>query len=546
MRSSFTVIIFCVFLISLGFAVDAWHTEVVTQVPSTEQITGTALGFFTTGMPCIVFCEHSSSFDYLRIARWNGYNWQFEQVNTSGRLGINLDMAIDNANQPCITCLDGSNNVVYVHKSGSTWQTEVVETAGSPYPSIALDQQYRPHLAYFRQPQNELRYAWLNGSTWQISTVDASSTGSYSSIDMDSSGNPAIAYVGTGNLKYAKLNGTVWNIEDVDLMNNSFHPVEPVLCLDSLNLPHIAYKYVMTTPYTLKYATYTGSTWNIEGLTFYNDEGYYPAMALDSQDHPHISHASNDQTYQVLLYFTYTGAYWQYTTPCMMGDVGDYTSIAINSIDHASISHASNVHEHRLFYTWFGNANIGVETADFRATTADRGIKLEWDVSADLLSDMIGFNLYRSQAGKTDKKSWSRLNSNLIMGNNPYSYLDATCKSGQSYRYRLTAIKSDGREEELGNTSGQAGILDRGFSLLAVYPNPAQLLLTCRLFLPQAGIVSLKLYDTSGRLVLEKRLDLLAGEQTSSVDVSRLATGIYCLQANSNNEIRYKRIVVIR
>jgi hypothetical protein len=542
MNSSTIAILVFLSLFTPSFAVDAWHTEVVTQVPPTSTISGTALGFSNTGMPCIVFCEHSSSFDYLRIARWNGYSWQFEQVNAGGHLGINLDMEIDNANQPCITCLDGSNNVVYVHKSGSTWQPEVVEVAGSPYPSIALDQQYRPHLAYFKQPQNELRYAWLNGSTWQFSTVSSGTSGSFASIDLNNLSQPSIAYVSPnsgGDLKYAHFDGANWNTETVEIHDLSFCPHIPKLKMDSLNLPHIAYQYVCTTPTLLKYAHNDGSSWTITSLTYYFDNGDYPSLDVDSANHPYISHATNDLEDLRLLYEYFNGTSWQETTPCDILDSGFHSSIFVRYSGYAAISHHTGNPDNRLLYTWFGNANIGVETTNFRAKTINNGIKLDWDVSGDMLNDISGFNLYRSHAGKADKKSWSRINSDLITGNNPYSYLDSTCKGGQSYLYHLTAIKSDGREVELGSTSGQAGVLDRGFSLFAVYPNPAQSMLTCRLSLPQAGFISLKLYDTSGRLVLEKQLDLSAGEQKASVDVSILATGIYCLQASSGSETRY-------
>lgn len=541
--------ILVVSLISFCFSVDAWHTEVVTQVPPTSQITATALGITSTGMPVIAYCEHGSDFDYLHIARWTPSGWQFEQVNTSGRLGIHLEMALDSASQPCITCLDGSNNVVYVHKSGSTWQTQVVEAAGTPYPSIALDPQSRPHLAYFNQPQNELRYAWLNGSNWLIYTVSASISGYYASIDLDSNNLPSIAFVtpaSIGDLKYTHFNGLSWNTEAVDLHDSSDYPHIPKLKLDSQNLPHIAYQYIYTTPTVLKYAHYDGLSWTITNLTYYYDNGDYPSLDVDSANHPYISHATDDLVDLRLLYEYFTGTSWQETTPCDILDSGFHSSISVRYPGYAAISHHTGSPDNRLLYTWFGNANIGVEVADFRAQTVDKGIKLDWDVPGDLLGDISGFNLYRLQAGKMDKKSWSRINSDLITGNNPYSYLDSSCKSGQRYLYRLTAIRSDGREEELGSTSGQAGILDRGFSLLAVYPNPTRSLLACRLSLPQAGFISIKLYDTSGRLVLAKQFDLPAGEQTASVDVNGLAGGIYCLQADSNGESQYKRIVMAR
>ena len=159
---------------------------------------------------------------------------------------------------------------------------------------------------------------------------------------------------------------------------------------------------------------------------------------------------------------------------------------------------------------------------------------------------MMGFNLYRAEAGKSRKKDWIKLNQSPIAGNNPYQFVDAAVQAGQGYHYRLSALSADGKEQMLGTTQGEAGITPAVFALTAVYPNPASSLLTCRLTMPQVGSVSLGLYDISGRLVLYKQVDLSGGEQEAALEVGNLAKGIYTVQAASGGESATKRVVVMR
>jgi hypothetical protein len=64
--------------------------------------------------------------------------------------------------------------------------------------------------------------------------------------------------------------------------------------------------------------------------------------------------------------------------------------------------------------------------------------------------------------------------------------------------------------------------------------------------MPQAGSVSLGLYDISGRLVLSQRMDLPTGEQEIALEVGNLAKGIYTVRASAGGESAIKRIVVMR
>ena len=132
-----------------------------------------------------------------------------------------------------------------------------------------------------------------------------------SSLALDSSDNPCISYTHGSlyeyqnrTLKYAQWTGTSWNIETVD--SGGDVGLSPSLALDSSGNPHISY-----TDYTnknLKYARWSGSAWSIEVVDAMGDTVGLTSIALDSEDRPHISYY--DATNKNLKYATTSDEYF--------------------------------------------------------------------------------------------------------------------------------------------------------------------------------------------------------------------------------------------
>ncbi len=90
--------------------------------------------------------------------------------------------------------------------------------------------------------------------TWSIQTVDSAGYfGAYTSLVLDSSGNPHISYVTNRALKYAVLAESAWSIQTVDQTGNVGYLTYTSLALDSSNNPHISYR--DATNGDLKYAS---------------------------------------------------------------------------------------------------------------------------------------------------------------------------------------------------------------------------------------------------------------------------------------------------
>lgn len=92
--------------------------------------------------------------------------------------------------------------------AGQPWQIQTVDSNWyvGEWTSLALDSSGNPHISYLDYANVTLKYAAWNGSSWVIETVDSNGqVGWYTSLALDGSGDPHISYYDKTNsdLKYA-------------------------------------------------------------------------------------------------------------------------------------------------------------------------------------------------------------------------------------------------------------------------------------------------------------------------------------------------------
>lgn len=153
----------------------------------------------------------------------------------------------------------------HTYFDGSTWIIEVVDDVEDPgaFSSLALDAQDRPHISYSDWGNNQLKYAWHDGTTWQIEVVDAGkavcdvdeNVGYHTSLALDSSNRPHISYLAIDCLKYAYNDGSGWQIETIDRIATGYTSIS--LSLDQADRAHVAY--YDRTEQDLKYAYRTSA-----------------------------------------------------------------------------------------------------------------------------------------------------------------------------------------------------------------------------------------------------------------------------------------------
>lgn len=175
-------------------------------------------------------------------------------------------LALDSNNNPHISYIN-SQGLRYAYHNGSSWTLETVDATGGEECSIELDSNDHPHISY-----GGLKYAQFNGSSWTIQTVETGAA-SQSSIDLDSLDNPHISYIQSTALKYAFSNGSSWTIHVIDGGEPYKEVQSQSMALDSHDNPHIVYHYMDRVgmdimPWrrndSLRYAYYDSISWNIE------------------------------------------------------------------------------------------------------------------------------------------------------------------------------------------------------------------------------------------------------------------------------------------
>jgi hypothetical protein len=270
-----------------------WNTQTIDSIGNVGKYS--SLGLDVSGNPHISYEDNSSG--NLKYAAFNGF-WDIQTVDADGFNRMYTSIAIDSSRNGHISYHDDTHNsggpsLRYASFTGSVWDVPIVDTGSSErdvgrWSSLALDSSGNPHISYFEDRNEDLMYAGSNDSSWDIQTVDADGLeGEYTSIAIDSSGNPHISYKDVQDgLNYAVFNGSTWDIQTVDAGGGIGYSTS--LVLDSSGNAHISY--IDHHNNLLKYAAFNGSTWDLQAVDTVGVPDYFTSLALDSVGNAHISY----------------------------------------------------------------------------------------------------------------------------------------------------------------------------------------------------------------------------------------------------------------
>ena len=537
-----------------------WHTTVVDfsdDPPDTMTGLDSSIALDDQDYPYISYWQAAFGWDYfcLKCAHWTGNGWVIYGVDYSDHSGSNTSIALDSQDYPYIAYEDswwGALKMAYW--TGSYWSYQVV---GSVYfeidTSIAVDSQGYVQISF---NDDGLNYAYWSGGLWELIDLEPTTADAYGiSMHLDTDDHPHISYGSKSgwDLKYVYQTESTWENQ---LIDSQIGYTDTSIALDNLDYPHVSY-FDNNPDEHLEYASWTGTTWDFQTVDSGFSANYgFNSMALDSQDNPHIAYY--DQSNSLLKYARWTGSEWeiQVVDSDDLGVFGGTVFLALDSEDHPHISYYDYNHR-RLKYAWYGDPLNAISLLSFTATPQDNSsVLLNWRVETTESEQIAGFNLYRrplttdvaeSYSFPLQKKDagWTKVNSCLITGQNPYTYTDNTVQQGKSYEYRLEAVLADESTEILGTAS--CAPAPPAFAITKVYPNPASDVLNIALTLPQSGGVTLELYDLTGRVVASKDIQAVsAGEFSDKLDVGGLANGVYTLRATQGDLSASERIVVVR
>jgi hypothetical protein len=278
---------------------NGWHTEVADY--SNYVGADSSIALDSNDNPHISYYDYYSNED-LKYAYHDGSRWYVETVYDSGNAGRSTCIALDENENPCICFVSGYSSVDYAYHDGSSWHFEDVGTGEEA--EMVFDDNYYPHVAYSHydttQEKHYLKYAYKDAGGWNSEIMlDTGSSVDYPSIDLDSHGHPHIMYyyredpAYENQLQYAYNDGSTWHIESVSDENGAYYIS---LEVDNSDYPHAAFYYWGYS--SLKYLYLDENGWYSETIEDFNDidieVGMYPSLVLDSNGLPHISYTYYD------------------------------------------------------------------------------------------------------------------------------------------------------------------------------------------------------------------------------------------------------------
>ena len=262
----------------------------------------------------------------------------------------------------------------YASWNGSGWTIQQLASTAFAH-DLALDADDNPHITLGNS------YATWNGTGWDIQTF-TSDGGVFSSLALDSSGNPHVAYITGDKLKYASQNGSNWTIQNVTEDNNLPNldtDMRLSLALDSNDTPYIMY-YILSSyvdssiggarSVNVKLAVWKNSRWNIETVLESSNLGEFGNMVLDSNGYPHFLatqrrylSAETPTLLSTILYVSWDGRDWNIQTVASDVNLANIGFLALSPHGYPSIVYIGGGVK---YARWTGTAweSYSVDTPD--------------------------------------------------------------------------------------------------------------------------------------------------------------------------------------
>jgi hypothetical protein len=193
----------------------------------------------------------------------------------------------------------------------------------------------------------------------------------------------------------------------------------------------------------------------------------------------------------------------------------------------------------KLFYDYA----VPVELISFNAEIFDNDVKLNWATATE--TNNAGFELQRSTSNEEFKRIGFIEGNGTSTERNIYNFIDKNLNPGK-YCYRLKQLDYDGSFVYSIEIEAEIKSRDK-FTLYQNYPNPFNPSTNIDFHIPQAGLVSLKIYDVLGdeikTLVNEVKQ---IGNYAVEFNGSELSSGVYFCQLKAGSFSQTRKLILIK
>jgi len=188
---------------------------------------------------------------------------------------------------------------------------------------------------------------------------------------------------------------------------------------------------------------------------------------------------------------------------------------------------------------------LPVELSSFTSVINSRNVTLNWSTSSEINNS--GFDIERKVS---TNETWSKVGN--VTGNGTtnetrsYSFTDKDLNAGQ-YSYRLKQVDFNGNFEYFNLSNEVVIAAPDEYSLNQNYPNPFNPSTKISFQIPVDGAVSLKIFDISGKEVLELvNGNLNAGFHTINFNATGLTSGVYFYKLSAGNFTKVMKMSLIK
>ncbi len=285
-----------------------------------------------------------------------------QTVDAAGDVGDGSSLVLDSQGNPVIAYFDGTIGTLKLahcndpNCAGNDESIMVVALTGQSdsFPSLVLDSAGNPVISYYQPFDGDLKVAHCNdpncaGNNESIVAIDTvGDVGLFSSLMLDSAGNPVISYYdgANGDLKLVHCNdpncaGNNESIVAVDTAGNV--GLDTSLALDSQGFPVVSYFDFTNGALKLVHCNDANCAGNNESIvTVDGGSGSSNSLALDSVGNPVISYYDGANVDLKVAHCNdpnCVGNNESIIAVDTTGDVGKSSSLALDSAGHPVISY---------------------------------------------------------------------------------------------------------------------------------------------------------------------------------------------------------------
>lgn len=195
------------------------------------------------------------------------------------------------------------------------WHREVVDSTSGRFSSLQIDRSGNAHVAYMDEARTLLKYSFWDHTLrkWFTTTLDR--TRGFCSLVLDSKQRPHISYLayGDGQLNHIYWDGTSWDRQPIRIKAKDISYYTSIT-LDAQDLPRISYYEYWGTGEDyrlhLRNVLWNGQFWEVSTVDSTPGSGKFNAIVSDSAGNPQIAYANVKAENASLRYARWNGRFW--------------------------------------------------------------------------------------------------------------------------------------------------------------------------------------------------------------------------------------------